>query len=55
MYIETIYIIYIIYTLLINIYMIDVSPADIMSEEDLIGKPWTYRLEIKSAADLPGI
>ncbi len=26
---------------------------DVDSEEDLIGKPWTYRLEIKRACDLP--
>jgi len=26
---------------------------DIDSEDDLIGKPWTYRLEIKRSADLP--
>lgn len=26
---------------------------DIDSEEDLLGKPWTYRLEIKRSADLP--
>lgn len=26
---------------------------DIDSEEELIGKPWTYRLEIKRCADLP--
>jgi hypothetical protein len=28
-------------------------PADIESEEDLIGRPWTYRLDIKRACDLP--
>ena len=28
-------------------------PPDVESEEDLEGKPWTYRLEIKRAADLP--
>ena len=28
-------------------------PRDVDSEDDLIGKPWTYRLEIKRAADLP--
>lgn len=27
--------------------------ADIDDENDLIGKPWTYRLEIKRASDLP--
>jgi hypothetical protein len=27
--------------------------ADIDSEEDLLGKPWTYRLEIRRSADLP--
>jgi len=26
---------------------------DIDSEDDLIGKPWTYRLEVKKAMDLP--
>jgi hypothetical protein len=26
---------------------------DIEGEEDLIGKPWTYRLEILRACDLP--
>ena len=26
---------------------------DVESEEDLLGKPWTYRLEIKRCADLP--
>ena len=26
---------------------------DIESEEDFLGKPWTYKLEIKRAADLP--
>ena len=26
---------------------------DIDSEDDLLGKPWTYRLEIKRSADLP--
>ena len=28
-------------------------PPDIDSEADLLGKPWTYRLEIKRSADLP--
>jgi hypothetical protein len=28
-------------------------PRDIESEDDLIGKSWSYRLEIKRAADLP--
>lgn len=28
-------------------------PLEIDSEEDFLGKPWTYRLEIKRAADLP--
>jgi len=28
-------------------------PRDIDSEEDLIGKPWTYKLEIKRASNLP--
>ena len=27
--------------------------ADIEGEDDLLGKPWTYKLEIKRAADLP--
>lgn len=26
---------------------------DIESEEDFLGKPWTYKLEIKKASDLP--
>lgn len=26
---------------------------DVESEEDLLGKPWTYRLDIKKATDLP--
>eukprot|EP01041_Mallomonas_annulata_P006324 gene6324-12798_t len=26
---------------------------DVDSEQDLLGKPWTYRLEIKKASDLP--
>jgi len=29
------------------------APCDVESEEDLIGKPWTYKLEIKRACDLP--
>jgi hypothetical protein len=28
-------------------------PPEVDSESDLIGKPWTYRLEIKRACDLP--
>jgi hypothetical protein len=26
---------------------------DIEQEDDLLGRPWTYRLEIKRACDLP--
>ena len=29
------------------------APADIAEEADLLGKPWTYRLDIVHAADLP--
>lgn len=29
------------------------EPPDIDSEEDLLGKPWTYRLTIKTASNLP--
>jgi hypothetical protein len=29
------------------------TPPDVESETDLIGKPWTYKLEIKRACDLP--
>jgi hypothetical protein len=29
------------------------QPRDVDSEEDLLGGPWTYRLEIKRSADLP--
>jgi hypothetical protein len=28
-------------------------PADVEDENDIIGKPWTYRLEIEKASDLP--
>ena len=31
----------------------DKPPVDIAGEEDLLGKPWTYKLEIKGASDLP--
>ena len=29
------------------------SPPDVESEEELLGQPWTYRLQIKRATDLP--
>ncbi len=31
----------------------DLPPLDIDDESSIIGKPWTYRLEIEKAADLP--
>jgi hypothetical protein len=31
----------------------DKPPLDVESEEGLLGKPWTYRLQIKKASDLP--
>lgn len=31
----------------------DAPPLDIEDEKELIGKPWTYRVEIEKASDLP--
>ena len=31
----------------------DKPVLDVENEDDLLGKPWTYRLEIKRACDLP--
>ena len=31
----------------------DKAPPDVVEEEELIGKPWTYQIEIEGASDLP--
>jgi hypothetical protein len=31
----------------------DQPPPDVESEDELLGRPWTYRLQIKRATDLP--